>query len=248
MTAIAVPTTPRRIATTVRVHLSNPWALLYMPALITLGVFALNFTVWHIVLFAAGDDPLEPDAFDYNGGGSWVMFYAVVVAVQAMNQTFSFTVGLGSTRRDYYLGTSLIFVMLSVTFGVGLALLAGVERLTDGWGVGGRFFAPSVLQTVPVWELAAIYTLAMMLLMFVGAACGASFVRWAATGLIAFLGSLLVLAVAIVFLIVWGGWWQPIVDFFAARTPWEIALLSLPITIVAGLGGFALLRRATPKG
>ena len=75
MTAISVaPPITRRIGTTARVHLANPWALIYTPAIITLGVFALNYSIWRIVIFAADGHPLDPHAFDYNGGVTWVMF------------------------------------------------------------------------------------------------------------------------------------------------------------------------------
>lgn len=249
MTVIAAtPSLGHRVATTVRVHASNPWSMFYTPAIITLGVFALNYAIWRSVLFAAGDRGVDPDAFDYNGGVTWVMFYLVVVAVQAMNQTFSFTVGLGSTRRDYYAGTSLIFCVLAATFGVGIALMAGLERLTDGWGVNGRFFAPAFLQTLPLWQIAAIFTLALLLLMFIGAAGGATFVRWGPTGLIAFFGALAVLAIALNFGFIVLGWWQPFADFITDRSAMEIAALTLPITAVCAALGYVLLRRATPKG
>lgn len=249
MTTIATtPPAARRIATTAGVHLANPWSLIYTPALITLGVFALNFAIWHIVIFAVGDKPLDPQAFDYNGGVTWVMFYLVVVAVQAMNQTFSFTVGLGSTRRDYYAGTALVFSALSLGFGTGIALMAWVERLTGGWGVDGHFFAPGFLQTLPVWELAVIYSLALLLLTFVGAAAGAMFVRWAATGVIVFFGVLAVLALGAVYLVVATHVSEDVVGFFGDRTALELAALTLPITAAAATAGFLILRRATPKG
>ncbi|MCR6711535.1 MAG: hypothetical protein NVV57_02045 [Demequina sp.] len=249
MTAISVaPPITRRIGTTARVHLANPWALIYTPAIITLGVFALNYSIWRIVIFAADGHPLDPHAFDYNGGVTWVMFYLVVVAVQAMNQTFSFTVGLGSTRKDYYAGTAIVFVCLALGFGVGIAAMAGLERLTDGWGVDGHFFAPGFLQTLPVWELAAMYSLALLLLTFVGAAAGAMFVRWAATGVIVFFGILAVLAVAVVYLLVAARVSGEIISFFADRSPLELAAMTLPITAVAAVAGFLILRRATPKG
>lgn len=248
MTAMAATrTAPQRIGTTIRVHAANPWALIITPALITMGVFLLNFVIWHTVLLAA-DGKVEPDAFDYNGGVSWIMFYLVVVAVQAMNQTFSFTVGLGSTRRDYYLGTALTFAGLALVFGGGIALMAGVERATDGWGVDGHFFAPGVLQTVPLWELAVIYAFALLTMMFVGAAAGAMFVRWGATGLIVFFATLATLVVALTFGIVAFDWWQPIAAFFAAREPLELAALALPIAAVSAVVGFLILRKATPKG
>ena len=249
MTAVAgTPPFGRRIGTTARVHLANPWALIYTPTLIMLAVFGLNFAIWHVVLFAAGDRPIDPHAFDYNGGATWVMFYLVVVAVQAMNQTFSFTVGLGSTRRDYYVGTALIFVCLALGFGAGIALMAGIERLTDGWGVDGHFFAPGFLQSLPVWELAAMYSLALLLLTFVGAAAGAMFVRWAATGVIVFFGILAVVAVGIVYILVAAHISGEVISFFADRSPLQIAVMTLPITAVSALAGFLILMRATPKG
>jgi len=230
------------------VHASNPWALFYTPAFITLGVFALNYAIWRTILLAAGDKPLAPDAFDYNGGVTWVMFYLVVVAVQAMNQTFSFTVGLGSTRRDYYLGTSAVFVALAVTFGGGIALMAGIERATSGWGVDGHFFAPGFLQSLPLWELALMYALALAMLMFVGAAAGSMFVRWAATGVIIFFGVLAVIAVAAIYLLVASSAAGPVLTWFGELTPLQAAASTLPVTIVSGVAGFLVLRRATPKG
>ena len=66
----------------------------------------------------------------------------MVVAVQAMSATFRFALGMSVTRRDYYLGTALYFTMLSVVYAAGLTALGGIERLTDGWGLDGYFFAP----------------------------------------------------------------------------------------------------------
>ena len=246
-TATLTPSAPHRIATTMRVHAANPWALVITPALITLAVFALNYAIWRTIIGAAGRE-LDEDAFDYNGGVTWIMFYLVVVAVQAMNQTFSFTVGLGSTRRDYYAGTSAIFVGLALLFGTAIALMAGVERATDGWGVDGHFFAPGFLQTLPLWEVGIMYALALTLMMFVGAAAGAMFVRWAATGIIVFFGILATIIVGLTFGIVMLEWWRPLAEFFGARTPLQIAALSLPLTAVSALVGFLVLRRATPKG
>ena len=85
----------------------------------------------------ANGKPVAADAFVNNGGSTFVFVYMMVVAVQAMNQTFSFVVGLGATRRDYFAGTSLTFVALSVIFGVGIALLVLVERAT-AHGVDAR--------------------------------------------------------------------------------------------------------------
>lgn len=251
MTAVAparsVPSA-HRITATVRIHLANPWTIIVSPWLITMAIFLLNFAIWHIVLMAAGDKGVNSDAFHYNGGITWLVFYMVVVAVQAMNQTFSFVVGLGATRRDYFLGTSAIFVGLAALFGVGISLLAGVERATNGWGVSGWFFAPGAFASMPIWEIAVIYTVGLLFMFFVGSAVAAVFVRWGANGLLTFFAALAVLVVAALWGITKAGAWTTVGQFFTSRTPLELALTSLPLAVIGGLVGYAIMRRATPKG
>ena len=88
---------------------------------------------------------VEPGAFQYNGGATWIMFYMVVVAVQSMNQTFRFAVGFSSTRRDYYLGTGrALRGSLRILRDWGSPCSRPSKALTGGWGVDGAFFAPCV--------------------------------------------------------------------------------------------------------
>jgi len=251
MTTIA-PTlrvaSPHRIGATVRIHIANPWTTLITPWLILIGVFLANFAIWHIVIMAAGDRGVGPDAFHYNGGVSWIVFYMVVVAVQAMNQTFSFVVGLGATRRDYFLGTSALFAGLALMYGIGVALLAGVERATDGWGVGGWFFAPGAFASMPLWEVATIYTVVLLFMFFVGSAVAAVFVRWGPSGLIAFFATVAILVLIALWGITQASAWDSVGHFFTSRTPLELAFSSLPLALAGGLVGYGLMRRATPKG
>jgi len=251
MTAIA-PTlsvaSPHRIGATIRIHIANPWTTLITPWLILIGVFLANFAIWHIVLMAAGDKGVGADAFHYNGGVSWVVFYMVVVAVQAMNQTFSFVVGLGATRRDYFFGTITVFGGLALMYGVGVALLAGVERATDGWGVDGWFFAPGPFASMPLWEVAASYTSVLLVMFFMGSAVGAVFVRWGASGIITFFASVAVLVLATLWAITQADAWSSVGHFFTSRTPLELALSALPFAVIGGVVGYGLMRRATPKG
>jgi len=237
-----------RIGATVRIHVANPWTTLISPWLILLVVFGLNFAIWHLVLMAAGDRGVEADAFHYNGGVSWIVFYMVVVAVQAMNQTFSFVVGLGATRRDYFVGTSALFAGLALMYGIGVSVLAGVERATSGWGVNGWFFAPGPFATMPLWEVAVTYTLVLLFMFFVGSGVAAVFVRWGATGILTFFASVAVLLLATLWAITQADAWASVGHFFTARSPLELALLSLPLSLVGGLVGYGLMRRATPKG
>jgi hypothetical protein len=250
MTAIATPTVVparRRIALATRLHATNPWGTLILPWLILIGVFGVNFAVWHIVKAAAGDGQVDPDAFQYNGGVTWIFFYMAVVAIQAMNQTFRFALGMSATRRDYYLGTALYFVALSLMYGIGISLLAAIERATDGWGVRGAFFAPAFMADLPLAQVAFGFVLILLLLFFVGAAVATVFVRWGSNGILAFFGAVAVIGLAGAWLMTRANAWGSLVDALGGHSFVWIVSWSLIPTVVAGGVGFMLLRRATPR-
>lgn len=245
-TALAASFT-RRWANVIRIHVANPWPTLVAPWLIFTAVFGLTFAIWHIVLIAAGSGGVDANAFQYNGGATWILFYMVVVAVQSMNQTFRFAIGFSSTRRDYYLGTATLFVGLAAVYATGITALAEVEHLTSGWGVQGAFFAPSVLAHLPLAQVWYAYFVTLLFMFFLGTAVGSVFVRWGGNGILVFFGSLAVVLVATIWLVTRASAWGTVGSFFTDNSVTTILTWSLPVTLVAALVGYALMRRATPR-
>ena len=138
---------------------------------------------------------------------------------------------------------------LALMYGVGVALLAGVERATDGWGVDGWFFAPGPFASMPLWEVAASYTLVLLFMFFVGSAVGAVFVRWGASGIITFFASRRDPGAGGALGDHSGGrvelcW--PLLHVSHDHSSWRSP--TLPFAVVGGVVGYALMRRATPKG
>jgi hypothetical protein len=247
MTTIAPTVLPTRtrVLNGARVHAANPWPTLITPWLILFAIFALNVAIWYIIQSNA--DNLPADAFQNNGGVFWIFVYMIVVAVQAMNQTFRFAVGLGSTRRDYFGGTLAYFFGLSLMYGVGVAVFAALERATDGWGMGGLFFAPGGLADQPIWELGYAFVMVMLMMTLIGAVFGTVFVRWRATGLTWSFVVLGAVIVAAIFVITRADAWAEIGAWFAAQSLVGFGTWSLLISAVCALGGWALIRRATPR-
>jgi hypothetical protein len=73
------------------------------------------------------------------------------------------------------------------------------------------------------------------------------FVRWRATGLVVFfvvIGALLVGAIA---LVTYTQNWEAIGRFFVEAGTVGAALWSLVLTAIAGVAGYLVLRRATPR-
>lgn len=253
MTVITQPLAPapplaRRVWNAVRLHAANPWPTLIMPWLIFATIFGLTFAIWYVVTVAAGGTQnLDADAFDYNGGVTWVLFFLTVMAVQAMSLTFRFALGVGMTRRDYYLGTVAYLATLASMYAAGIAVLAQLERLTNGWGLGGRFFAPWFLADLPAWQVWYVNAVAGLLLAMLGMATGAVWVRWKTTGLYLFIGGLALLLVAVVWLVTVTGSWGSLQAYLGSHSPVVVATWTLPATALCGVCGYLLLRRATPQ-
>ncbi len=240
------PGTPRRVWNVVLLHAANPWPSLYLPWIILVAIFAFTYSLWRII-DAATAGPLTNGEFRVSGGVSWIFVYMMIAAIQAMNLTFRFALGLSVTRRDYYLGTSLYFVLLSLMYGVGIAALSTLEHATNGWGIDGGFFSPAGFIDLPWWQLAYVYVLAMAFFMFVGAAVATLYQRWKSNGIVAFFIGLGVILVGASWLVTVGHKWSEVGAFFVKYQVVGTASWSLVLTALAGVFGFLVLRRATPK-
>ena len=255
MTATDIRTTPtpvagapQRIWNVVRLHVANPTPTLVNPWVITAAIFAINLAIWLMVVRGAGGrDQVEPGAFTYNGGISWIVFFMMVVAVQAMSLSFRFALGFSVTRRDYYLGSSLYFVLLSVLYSVGITGFAALERLTDGWGLGAAFFAPWGLKDQSLLLVWFLYFMAMLLFFFLGAATATVWMRWQANGLYVFFIGLAVLIVAAAWIATVTESWGKVGEFFTTNSLATIGAWTLPLTALCGVVGYLLLRKATPR-
>ena len=244
----AVPPLVRRIVNVVRLHAANPWTTIITPWMIFAVVFGLNVAVWYAVVVAAGGrDKLDPGAFSSNGGGTWILIFLMVAAIQAMNLTFRFALGMGFTRRDYYIGTLLYFALLAAMFASGITLMAIIERATNGWGVDGRFFMPWEAAATSAPTLWLVILLAALVFIAVGIAAATMWVRWGAVGLYMFFGAFAVVTVGTVWLVTWAKAWDDVGDYLTGHSPLTIVSWTVPITVVSAAFGYLMLRRATPK-
>ncbi len=236
-----------RIWNVVRLHVANPAPTLVVPWLITAAIFLITLAIWGIVTQAAGAGNIEEGAFTYNGGISWIFFFMTVVAIQAMNLTFRFALGFSVTRRDFYLGSALYFVLLSLMYATGFTVMAALETATNGWGVEGRFFSPFVLQDAPLVTVWFVFVMGIALFLFLGSAVATVWVRWRAYGLYAFFIGLAVVLVGGAWLVTTAARWPDVGRFFTENSLAALAAWTLPVTLVSALVGFFILRRATPR-
>jgi hypothetical protein len=257
MTTITAPLTTvvpasglQRIWRVVKLHFANPWTTITFPWIILGVIFIANVAVWSIIYWSTLGDSNRSDVADrmqYSGASFWIFVYMLVVAIQAINITFPFALGYGVTRRDYYLGTALNFVILAAIYGAGLTVLGLMERLTNGWGFGGRMFTAPYFGDNWLQNF-YIFFVGMLFFFFVGSLFGAVFVRWKSTGITFLLFGLGALGVGILALSAFTNSWSAIGNFFAAAGLVGSLSWSLVLTAIAGVAAFFVLRHATPRG
>ncbi|PPH11969.1 ABC transporter permease [Rathayibacter sp. AY1C1] len=238
-----------RLGSIVRLHFANPATILYTPLIITAVILAGNLVVWWLILrgLDSGERLEAQEGMTYSGASFFLFVYMMVVAVQSVNVTFGLALGYGATRRDFSLGTALTFVALSVFYTGVFVVLGIVERATDGWGFGGSFFRSIYFGGDSVGEQAVAVLCALLFFFFIGAATAAVYVRWRQRGMLLFFGILGALLLAVITLLTLTENWPAVGSFFGSVGYAGGYSLSLIPTAIAGVAGWAILRRATPR-
>ena len=251
ITADRAPTTIgalARITRVVKLQFANPWPILITPWMIMGFIFVVNLLIWWMITTIASPEDAGDvvDGFQYSGASAFVFVYMLVVAIMAMSQTFAFALGFGATRRDYYLGTALTFVILSAIFTAGFVVLGAIERATGGWGLGGRMFTPVYLGDQ--WHVQAFCVfVALLFFFFVGSISGAIYVRYKSFGVTLFWCLVALGVVGGATLLTLTSSWEAFGKFFADAGFLGGYAWSLVPTVIAAVAGFFVLRRATPR-
>jgi hypothetical protein len=245
------PRTPLgRILTVVRLHVANPYTTIVLPWAILGIILLINLAIWGLIAVAVGTtgkDAINAQVgFSYSGSSFYIGVYMLIVAVQAISITFPFALSYGSTRRDYWLGSSVTFVLLSLMYATGFTILGVIEQSTHGWGLGGRMFTPIYFGD-EWWQRWLICFFGLLFFFFVGSSIAAVWVRWKVTGMAVFFTALAVIILggitALTLTDSWTGFWAAL----AAAGPLGIASWLLVPAVIGAVVGYLILRRATPR-
>lgn len=238
-----------RVWRVVRLQLTNKWNILGQPWVILGAIFLMNYVIWVLIAQAtSGSDKSDAlEGTQWTGSTFFIFIYMMVVAIQAINVTFSFALGFSVTRRDYYLGTALTWIILSAALTVGFTVLSYIEEWTGGWGLGGHFFTAVYFGNQDL--LPRLFTLFAMFLFFffVGTASATIYVRWKVNGMLVAGAITAIILLGALALITFTQSWGIVGDWFATVGPAGAVAWSLVITAIAAVAGFFILRRATPK-
>lgn len=229
-----------------RLYLSNRSYALFMPINI-LAIMTLVSIAIAAVLGIAWGLPLSADAqegFRNNTGSIWCLpGFLISLGTLAMNRNFAMALAFGGTRRHFWLGTSIGFLLTSaITAVLSMAFLA-LELVTQHWFIGAHAFDVAVLGNGSFPQaFATIFALSLVSL-YIGALFGTTFRAFGATwtailGIV--FGAVILGGVAVS---VWQ--WQALLPTFQTLGVWIMPIITVVVAAVAAAGSYAANRFAT---
>jgi hypothetical protein len=228
-----------RVLQAARLHLINPRVMLGIPWLVVGVSFLINLAVWHLT---------SADADGRFSGGVLALYITgLVIYVQAVTQLLPFGMGVGLSRRTFYLGTIVVALVQSLGYGVCIAVLVAIEKATGGWGAGMDYWAPGILAVDDPLLQAFVSGAPMLAFASVGVGAGIVQKRWGQAGTwILIVGSMLTLGVAAI-LLSWLDAWGALASWFLDQSVATLAI-GLPLAVAAAAALVSLLgmRRVVP--
>jgi hypothetical protein len=241
-----------RVTAVMKLHLVNRFSVFAIPWMILGFVLLVNLIIWWIIVSSTNDPAAVADAQDglqYSGATFYIFVYMMVLGIQGVALTFPFALGLSVTRRDFWLGSALGFGVLAALYSAGMTALAVIERVTNGWGLGGRMFTAVYFGAADEawWMRFLIFFVIFLFFFFVGSAIATIYLRWRVNGMLVFFAGLALVLVGLLAIVVFTDSWPAVGAWFVQNGPVGVVFWSLVPTALAALTGFVLLRRATPK-
>ena len=231
----------------VRLHALTPSVFFGIPWII-LGAAWLVMIVIGIIAGAAGADTEKMgEGMRYSWAVLSPQWYLVVVGVQAIGLTMSFALGFGATRRDFWLGTSLMFGIVSLVNAVAIATLVQLEKATDGWWLNIAMF-DALWYGQDGWLVDFYTTFALQLfVLFIGASVTTVYLRWRMRGMLILAFGAIALVLGGVAIATFTQSWPAIFEWFGGIGIVGAFTVVLGLAVVCAVGGYAVIRRATPR-
>jgi hypothetical protein len=231
----------------VRLHCVNPSIFFGIPWLILGSAWAVMMIVGLIITAANGPTEQMAEGMRYSWAVLSPQWYLVVVGVQAIGLTFSFALGFGATRRDFWLGTSIMFGIVSLLNAIAIATLVQIEKTTDGWGIGIAMF-DSLWYGQQGWLADFYATLALQLLvLFIGASVTTVYMRWRARGMLIVLFGSIAILLAFIAIVTFTETWPALFEWFGGIGVVGVFTIVLGFAVLCAAGGYLVIRRATPR-
>jgi hypothetical protein len=231
----------------VRLHAVTPSVFFGIPWIIIGGAWLVMVLIGIIAGGAGADTEKMGEGMRYSWAVLSPQWYLVVVGVQAIGMTLSFALGFGATRRDFWLGTSIMFGIVSLLNAIAIATLVQLEKATDGWWLDVAMF-DALWYGQDGWLVDFYTTLALQLfVLFVGASVTTVYLRWRMRGMLVLSSAAVALALGAIAIASFTQSWPAIIEWFGSIGIVGVFTVVLGLAAACAVGGYLVIRRATPR-
>ena len=218
-------------------------------ALTPLSILAIVMVISVVINLALQRSGLDPNNPEYavgarsNAAIAWSLpGFLIYYGVQAVSTTYPLALALGTTRRNFILGTFLANALQSAYIALLLLVLLGVELATGHWFSSSYVLDTYVMGAGNPGKLLAIAFLGVLSCLTVGGFFGAIWVRFGPKGP-AIVGLVLGLAAALTVLIIA----PSIGEIWASITGVGLAVAACVVLAAALVATWFAMRRASVR-
>lgn len=234
-----------RIMNVTRLHMNKIGSFVSVPVCILALVMVISIVIAIAIQRATGSAGSAEyiDGARQNGGVVWSLpGFLIYYGVQAVATTYPFALTLGTTRRNFILGTMLSNVLQAAYISLLLVVLLGIELATDHWFMSVYVLDVYMLGSGDPWVLAATGFLGVLFCLTIGGFFGAIWVRFGAKGP-AIVGSAVGLVLAVLLLV----FAPQLPEIVMGITRADIALGSIAVIALALIVTWFAMRRAAVR-
>lgn len=235
-----------RILKVTRLHLNKYENVVITPLLILAAVMAISIIIQIAIQRSTGVDVRSPDYIEgarWNQAIVWSLpGFLVYYGVQGVATTYPFALALGTTRRNFIVGTMLANALYAVYLTALMLVLLGVELATNHWFIGVYVLDVHLVGAGDPAILGPTVFLGTLFCLTIGGLFAAVWVRFGNRGP-TILGLLIGLLLAIALLIL-----APrLGEIFARLTGAGLAWGAAAVILVALVGTWFAMRRASVR-
>lgn len=237
----------QRIMATARMQFIDRNVFIYIPLLMLFGVLLIVVTIGILIRAATGDwGELDLSGMQYSWAILAPMWYLPAVAVSAINPTIHLAYAFSLSRREFYLGTILSFVAAAVFNATVLTLLWFIEKGTGGFWLDIFYVDSAVYSGQPWYNVFLISLFLYFSILVISAFATVLYLRWRVAGVLGFFAGIVVLLILAAVIVTALDVWEATGLWLIAQTTQTFFWLGAA-AVAAGLLGFLVIRKATPK-
>lgn len=225
----------RGISSVIKIHLRHKLSWFYLPWIIMSFSFLVNLM---ISLLINGETL-------YTGGLGTIYIFMFVTALVTAVQLFPFSIGFSIRRMDFFIGTFIFILLISIFSSAALVVLSHVEVWSGSWGETVHFFHLPYLNDGSWLVQFVVNLILLMMFSMLGFGIGTFFLRFKGLRTFIMLAAVMIIISGLSLIAMHYEWWGTIFIWLTKQTALNLSLWIIPIVLILTVCSRQFLRKST---